>query len=69
MDGKRTSNCPFEFQEIGKYYITYRLRVHRTYMVAFNTPESINKNQIKIQDKTIPVGESYRISFRKIINE
>ena len=27
------------------------------------------KNQIKIQDKTIPVGESYRRSFREIINK
>jgi two-component system, LytTR family, response regulator len=39
------------------------LRVHKSYMVAMDKIESIERNRIKIADKLIPIGETYRKVF------
>jgi two-component system, LytTR family, response regulator len=36
------------------------LRVHKSYMVAINKIESIQKEEIKIKEKYIPVSETYK---------
>jgi len=44
-------------------------RVHKSYFVAIDKIESIERNHIKINDKTIPVSETYRKSFFDIIEK
>jgi two-component system, LytTR family, response regulator len=39
------------------------IRVHKSYMVALNKIESIERNRIKIADKLIPIGETFRKVF------
>lgn len=43
-------------------------RVHKSYMVALNKIDSIERSRIKIADQIIPISESYREDFFKIIN-
>ena len=43
-------------------------RVHKSYMVAVNKIESIERSRIKIADQIIPVSETYKESFLKLIN-
>ena len=43
-------------------------RVHKSYMVAVNKIESIERSRIKIADQVIPVSETYKESFLKLIN-
>lgn len=38
-------------------------RVHKSYLVALDKIDHIEKNRIHIGDKTIPIGETYRKSF------
>jgi len=38
-------------------------RVHKSFFVAIDKIESIERNHIKINDKIIPISESYRKSF------
>lgn len=42
-------------------------RVHKSYMVALNKIESIERNRIKIADQFIPVSETYKDIFFQII--
>lgn len=42
-------------------------RVHKSYMVALNKIESIERNRIKIADQFIPVSETYKDVFFQII--
>lgn len=43
------------------------LRVHKSYIVALNKIESIERNRIKIQKMIIPISETYKeIFFKKI---
>ena len=42
-------------------------RVHKSYMVAINKIESIERNRIRIKDLLIPISESYKTSFYKLI--
>ena len=42
-------------------------RVHKSYMVALDKIDTIEKNGIKIKDRTIPISETYRESFFKLI--
>ena len=42
-------------------------RVHKSYMVALNKIESIERNRIKIADQLIPISETYKESFFQII--
>ena len=43
-------------------------RVHKSYMVAINKIESIERSRIKIADQLIPVSETYRETFLLLIN-
>ncbi len=42
-------------------------RVHKSYMVALNKIESIERNRIKIADQYIPISETYKDIFFQII--
>ena len=42
-------------------------RVHKSYIVALDKIESIERNRIKIGNKLIPVGESYSKMFYSIL--
>jgi DNA-binding LytR/AlgR family response regulator len=43
-------------------------RVHKSYMVALNKIESIERSRIKIADQLIPVSETYKEAFLQLIN-
>ena len=43
-------------------------RVHKSYMVAINKIESIERNRIKIADQLIPISETYKEFFFQLIN-
>lgn len=45
------------------------MRVHKSYIVAIGHIESIERNKIKIQDKWIPIGITYRDQFYKRIEQ
>ena len=42
-------------------------RVHKSYIVTLNKIESIERNRIKIKDKMIPISETYKENFYKLI--
>jgi len=44
------------------------IRVHKSYIVSLNKIDSIERSRIWIGDKIIPVGETYRDPFFKIID-
>ncbi|RKR81225.1 LytTR family two component transcriptional regulator [Mucilaginibacter gracilis] len=44
------------------------IRVHKSYIVALNKIDSIERSRIWIKDKVIPVGDTYRDQFFKIID-
>ncbi len=43
-------------------------RVHKSYMVAVNKIESIERSRIKIGDEQIPISDTYRNTFLQVIN-
>lgn len=43
------------------------LRVHKSYIIALDKIESIERSRIQIKDKIIPVGDTYRDAFFKVI--
>jgi len=43
-------------------------RVHKSFMVSLNKIESIERNRIKIADQLIPISETYKEAFFKLIN-
>lgn len=43
------------------------IRVHKSYIVSLRYVEAIERNKIKIKDKWIPIGNTYRDSFFKIL--
>ena len=43
-------------------------RVHKSYMVALNKIDSVERSRIFIQDQVIPVSDSYREQFFNLIN-
>jgi len=43
-------------------------RVHKSFMVAIDKIEAVEKDRIKIKDTFIPVSETYKKSFFRIIN-
>ncbi|MCK4664045.1 MAG: response regulator transcription factor [Bacteroidales bacterium] len=45
------------------------IRVHRSYIVSFNKIDSIQRNRIIIGDKRIPVGDSYKDDFYKMLEK
>jgi two-component system LytT family response regulator len=42
-------------------------RVHKSYIVSFDKIESIERDRIKIQNELIPISETYREQFYKMI--
>ena len=44
------------------------IRVHKSYIVSINKIDSIERSRISIGDKIIPVGDTYRDDFFKIID-
>ncbi len=44
------------------------VRVHRSFIVAFNKIEAIERNNISIGKKIIPVGDNYREFFKLLID-
>jgi two-component system LytT family response regulator len=44
------------------------IRVHKSYIVALNKIDSIERSRIRIGDKIIPIGDTYREGFFKIID-
>lgn len=44
-------------------------RVHRSYIISIDNVNMIDGNTIYIGDKSIPVGETYKESFLKLIRE
>jgi DNA-binding LytR/AlgR family response regulator len=45
------------------------VRIHRSYLVSLEKIEVVSKNEITIGQKSIPVGESYRSSLYRLIQE
>lgn len=45
------------------------VRVHRSFIVPLSRIESVRNKRIKIDDKLIPVGDSYTENFFKILGE
>ena len=45
------------------------LRVHKSFIVAIDKIETVERNIIKIKDKRIPIGTSYKEKFDKILND
>ncbi len=43
------------------------IRVHRSYIISLSQIDSITRNEIYIGKKIIPVGDSYKDEFYKII--
>jgi two-component system, LytTR family, response regulator len=46
----------------------YFTRVHKSYIVSVNKIDSIERSRIFIGDKIIPVGDTYREEFFKVID-
>ncbi|MDB5090725.1 MAG: DNA-binding response regulator [Mucilaginibacter sp.] len=44
------------------------IRVHKSYIVSINKIDSIERSRIFIGDKVIPVGDTYREEFFKIVD-
>ena len=44
-------------------------RVHKSYLIALNKIESVEKDRIKIQSVMIPISEMYRDRFYKLIRQ
>jgi DNA-binding LytR/AlgR family response regulator len=44
------------------------IRVHKSYIIALDKIESIERSRISIASKTIPVGDTYRDAFFKLID-
>lgn len=44
-------------------------RVHRSYIIALDKIRSIEKSRITVGDKVIPIGDTYRDIFYKLIGE
>lgn len=42
-------------------------RVHKSFAIAFNKLEVIEGNMIKIKDKLIPIGQTYRSEFLDVV--
>lgn len=43
-------------------------RVHKSFMVALNKIESIERSRIKIADQLIPISDTYKEAFLQLIN-
>ncbi len=48
--------------------VRHFIRVHKSYIVSINKIDSIERSRIFIGDKVIPVGDTYREDFFKIVD-
>lgn len=48
--------------------VKHFIRVHKSYIVSINKIDSIERSRIFIADKIIPVGDTYRDEFFKIVD-
>ncbi|HTN68041.1 MAG TPA: LytTR family DNA-binding domain-containing protein [Dysgonamonadaceae bacterium] len=44
------------------------IRIHRSFIVQKNKIDSISKNRVTIAEKELPIGESYKKEFNKMID-
>ena len=44
------------------------IRIHRSFIIQKNKIESVSKNRVMIGDKELPIGESYKEEFNKIVD-
>ncbi|HUI32479.1 MAG TPA: LytTR family DNA-binding domain-containing protein [Dysgonamonadaceae bacterium] len=44
------------------------IRIHRSFIIQKNKIDSISKNRVKIGDKELPIGESYKEEFNRMID-
>jgi DNA-binding LytR/AlgR family response regulator len=44
------------------------IRIHKSYVIAINKMDSIERNRVKIKGELLPIGDSYRREFLKVIN-
>ena len=57
------------FKELEQLIPSSRVcRVHKSYMVALNKIDSVERSRIYIHQQVIPISESYREQFFKLIN-
>jgi DNA-binding LytR/AlgR family response regulator len=45
------------------------IRIHNSYLVALNKITEVNGNQLQLQKQKLPIGESYKKSFLKVIEK
>jgi len=56
------------FKELEQLLPSHQIcRVHKSYMVAINKIEAIERSRIKIADQLLPISETYRASFFELI--
>ena len=44
-------------------------RVHKSFMVALDKIDSVERDRIRIKDVIIPISETYKKSFFELINQ
>jgi len=44
------------------------IRIHKSYVIAINKMDSIERNRVKIKGELLPIGDSYRRGFLKVID-
>ncbi|MDD2475817.1 MAG: LytTR family DNA-binding domain-containing protein [Dysgonamonadaceae bacterium] len=47
---------------------TMFIRIHRSFIIQKNKIDSISKNRVIIADKELPIGESYKEEFNKVVD-
>jgi DNA-binding LytR/AlgR family response regulator len=45
------------------------MRIHKSYLIALDKIDSIERNHVKIGGESLPIGESYRREFFEVIGE
>lgn len=45
------------------------LRIHRSYIISFACVDALLKNSVKIGDKNIPVGSTYKEEYNHFVNQ
>ena len=45
------------------------VRIHKSYIVSINKIKSYRKGKVKIRDKYLPIGDSYKSMFNKMVLE
>jgi len=44
-------------------------RIHKSYLIAIDRIDSIERNRVTIGDQILPIGESYRRQFFDVIDK